>query len=140
MKLNAILLLTAILVLAPGVSAQQPAVDLSQQVDALLSKQVKKDAPGCAVGIIKAGQVVHKRGYGMANLDFDVPNSATTVFNVASMAKQFTAMSIALLVQQGKLSLDDDVRKYIPELPDYGTPITIAISRITRAASVITQI
>lgn len=61
----------------------------------------------------------------MANLDFNIANSPTTVFNVASMAKQFTAASVALLSQQGKISLDDDVRKYIPEVPDYGTPITI---------------
>jgi CubicO group peptidase (beta-lactamase class C family) len=61
----------------------------------------------------------------MANLDFNIPNSPATVFNVASMAKQFTAASIILLAQQKKISLDDDVRKYIPEIPDYGTPITI---------------
>lgn len=125
MKLERILLLTALLLLGPGVSAQQAAVDLSQQVDELVSKQVKKESPGCAVGVISAGRLVHARGYGLANLDFDIPNSSTTVFNVASIAKQFTAMSLALLAQQGKISLDDDIRKYVPEMPDYGTGITI---------------
>lgn len=61
----------------------------------------------------------------MANLDFNVPNSPTTVFNVASMSKQFTAASVALLAQQGKISLADNVRKYVPEIPDYGTPVTV---------------
>ena len=128
MKLKSILVLAAVLVLGPRVSAQGPsgtAVDLSQKVDELVSRQAKKDSPGCAVGVIRSGRIIHARGYGVANLDFDIPNSSTTVFNVASMAKQFTAMSIALLAQQGKISLDDDIRKYSPEIPDYGTPITI---------------
>jgi CubicO group peptidase (beta-lactamase class C family) len=128
MKLKKILLLTAVLVFGPGVSAQDPSnarVDLSRQVDELVSRHVKKESPGCAVAVIRSGRIIHERGYGMANLDFDIPNSPATVFNVASMAKQFTAMSVALLAQQGKLSLDDDIRKYIPEVPDYGTPITI---------------
>jgi CubicO group peptidase (beta-lactamase class C family) len=123
MKLKAIILVTAVLMLGPGVSAQ--VVDLSARVDDLFSKQAKKDSPGCAVAVIQSGRIVYKRGYGLANLDFDIPNSSTTVFNVASMAKQFTAMSVALLAQQGKISLDDDMRKYVPEIPDYGTPITI---------------
>jgi CubicO group peptidase (beta-lactamase class C family) len=61
----------------------------------------------------------------MANLDHGVPISSTSVFNIASVSKQFTAMSIALLARQGKLSLDDDIRKYLPELPQYQSPITI---------------
>ena len=125
MKLQRILLLTAMLVLGPGIYAQEPAFDLSPRVDELFAKQVKNDSPGCAIAVIQSGRIVYKRGYGLANLDFDIPNSSTTVFNVASMAKQFTAMSVALLVQQEKVSLDDDIRKYVPEIPDYGTRITI---------------
>ena len=128
MKLKKNLLLILVLMIGSRVSAQDPSnapVDLSRQVDELFSRHVKKESPGCAVAVIRSGRIVYERGYGMANLDFDIPNSPATVFNVASMAKQFTAMSIALLAQQGKISLDDDIRKYIPEIPDYGTPITI---------------
>jgi CubicO group peptidase (beta-lactamase class C family) len=81
--------------------------------------------PGCALSVIKDGQIVYKRGYGMADLDHDIPISSETVFHVASISKQFTAASIVLLAQQGKISLDDDVHKYITELPDFGVPITI---------------
>jgi len=74
---------------------------------------------------MKDGRIVYKHGYGMADLDHDVTITSSTVFHVASMSKQFTAASILLLVQQGKLSLDDDVRKYVPELPNFGSLITI---------------
>jgi CubicO group peptidase (beta-lactamase class C family) len=104
----------------------QPADDEpAKKVDAFLSQWDKNDMPGCAVGVVKDGRLVYKRGFGMANLDYDVPNTPSTLFNLASMSKQFTAMSIALLAQQGKLSLDDDIRKYVPELPKYDDAITI---------------
>jgi CubicO group peptidase (beta-lactamase class C family) len=74
---------------------------------------------------MKDRRIVYKHGYGMADLDHNVAITPSTVFHVASMSKQFTAAAILLLVQQGKLSLDDDVRKYIPELPDFGFTITI---------------
>jgi len=98
---------------------------VTKQVDKVFEKWDKPDSPGCALGIYKDGQIVYKRGYGMADLNDDVPITPATVFHVASMSKQFTAASIVLLAQQGKLSLDDDVRKYIPELPDFGELITI---------------
>ncbi len=81
--------------------------------------------PGCAVGISQKGSVVLKSGYGMADLERGVPISADTVFESGSVAKQFTAMTLMLLAQQGKVSLDDPLRKYLPEVPDYGTPLTI---------------
>lgn len=99
--------------------------DLTKQVDKVFEKWDKKDSPGCALGIYRDGQIVYERGYGMANLNDDVPITPATVFHVASMSKQFTAASILLLEQQGKLSLDDDVHKYIPELPDFGERITL---------------
>jgi CubicO group peptidase (beta-lactamase class C family) len=77
------------------------------------------------LGIYKDGSILYKHGYGMANLNDDIPITPATVFHVASISKQFTAASILLLVQQGKLSLDDDVQKYIPELPDFGERITL---------------
>ena len=123
-----LLLLVLSLALRPIVIAQElsgASTELSQKIDQLFSKYDKKDSPGCAVGVIRDGAVIYKRGYGMANLDSNMPNTPATVFNVASMAKQFTAASILLLAQRQKLSLDDDIRKYIPEIPDYGTPVTI---------------
>lgn len=81
--------------------------------------------PGCAVGVAEHGTVALKAGYGMADLERSVPVSADTVFESGSVAKQFTAMAILLLAQQGKISLDDPLRKYLPELPDYGPSPTI---------------
>jgi CubicO group peptidase (beta-lactamase class C family) len=77
------------------------------------------------LGVLRDGKFVYERGYGMANLDYDIPNSPRVVYYVGSDSKQFTAASIGLLVLDGKISLDDDIRKYVPEMPDYGTPITI---------------
>lgn len=104
----------------------QPADDESaKRVDAFLSQWDKNDMPGGAVGVVKDGRLVYKRGFGMANLDYDVPNTPSTLFNLASVSKPFTAFSIALLAQQGRLSLDDDIRKYVPEMPKYAETITI---------------
>ncbi len=99
--------------------------ETAKKVDAFLSQWDKNDMPGCAVGVVKDGKLVYKRGFGMANLDYDVPNTPSTLFNLASVSKPFTAFSIALLAQQGKLSLDDDIRKYVPELPKYDETVTI---------------
>jgi len=105
--------------------AQTLPPDVTKQVDKVFEKWDKPDSPGCAVGVYKDGQIVYKRGYGMADLNDDVPITPATVFHVASISKQFTAASIVLLAQQGKLSLDDDVHKYVPDLPDFGERITI---------------
>ena len=99
--------------------------DMAKQVDKVFAKWDRADSPGCALGVYRGGQVVYKRGYGMEDLNEDVHITPGTVFHVASMSKQFTAASIVLLAQQEKLSLDDEVRKYIPELPDFGQKITI---------------
>lgn len=95
------------------------------KVDRIFAAWDKPDSPGCALGVLRDGRFVYERGYGMANLDYDIPNSPKYVYYVGSDSKQFTAASIALLVLDGKIRLDDDIRKYIPEMPDYGTPITI---------------
>ena len=97
----------------------------AKKADEFLSQWDKKDMPGCGVGAVKDGQLVYKRGLGMANLDYDVPNTPSTLFNVASVSKAFTAASVVLLAQQGKLSLDDEVQKYIPEIPKYEYPVTL---------------
>lgn len=97
----------------------------AKKADEFLSQWDKNDMPGCSVGAIKDGKLIYKRAFGMANLDYNVPNTTTTLFNLASASKPFTAMSIALLSQQGKLSLDDDIRKYLPEIPQYDQTVTI---------------
>lgn len=117
-----ILFLLASVAAPPGISAQES--DLSAKVDALFS-DYGSGTPGCAVGVTHRGKVVHSKGYGMANLDLEVPISPTSVFYIASVSKQFTAAVTIFLASDGLISLDDDIRKYIPELPDYGTPITI---------------
>jgi len=98
---------------------------LASRIDSVFSRYSRRDAPGCALGVFQDGRSAYEKGYGSANLEFDAPITPTTPFISGSVAKQFTAAAIALLVEQGRLSLDDDVRKYIPELPDYGARITI---------------
>ncbi len=111
--------------LATAVSAQAPASpSLTSQVDEIFST-FKADGPGCAVAVYQHGTVVLAKGYGSANLEYGVPITPTTPFIVGSLSKQFTAAAIALLVEEKRLALTDDVRKYVPELADYGTPITI---------------
>ena len=95
------------------------------KIDSIFARFDHRDSPGCIVGVSRAGKVVFEKGYGMADLERDVPITPASIFHVASISKQFTAMAILLLEQQGKLSIEDDVRKYIPELPDYGKRITL---------------
>jgi CubicO group peptidase (beta-lactamase class C family) len=95
------------------------------EVDRLFAQWDKTNSPGAAVVIVKDGAVVYQHGYGCANLEYHIPNTPQTRFDVASVAKQFTGLSVAMLVQQGKLSLDDDIRKYLPDVPDFGKPITL---------------
>src|SRR5262245_24102513 len=84
---------------------------LNEKVDKLFAQWDKPDSPGCALGVIKDGKFVYKRGYGSANLDYNAPLSPESVFYIASTSKQFTAASILLLVRRGKVLLDDDIRK-----------------------------
>jgi len=97
----------------------------SAQVDDIFKEFAAPGSPGCTIGAYQGSRVVHRGAYGMANLDHDVRLSPSSVFHVASVSKQFTAAAILLLAADGKLSLDDEVRKFIPELPDFGQRITI---------------
>lgn len=106
-------------------SATPDAAQLTRKVDELFAGWDRGDAPGCALAVIEGGRIVYSRGYGMAQLEHGVRITPDTVFNVASVSKQFTAASVALLARQGRLSLDDGVRKYVPELPAHAEPITI---------------
>ncbi|MDQ4081024.1 MAG: serine hydrolase [Gemmatimonadota bacterium] len=117
-------LLVAVVITQSGGTRVLVAQDSVARVDSAFSRFGPK-TPGCSVGVSRHGRTVLARAYGMANLEYDVPNSTETVFEAGSVAKQFTAAAVLLLAQQGKLSLDDQVRKHIPELPDYGAPLTI---------------
>jgi CubicO group peptidase (beta-lactamase class C family) len=99
--------------------------DIPAAIDKVFERWNRPDSPGCAVGVSHRGTVVHTRGYGMANLEYGVRIRPETIFESGSVAKQFTAAAVVLLSLDGKLSLDDPVRKYVPELPDFGTPILI---------------
>jgi CubicO group peptidase (beta-lactamase class C family) len=110
---------------AAAKAAPQPPQKQQQQVDALFAKWQRPDTPGAVVEVIQDGKVVLNKAYGMADLERNVPMTAATGMTVGSMSKQFTAFSIQLLAQDGKLSLDDDIRKYVPEVPDFGHTITI---------------
>ena len=109
---------------AAGSQTASAPSNIAADVDRVFAKWTSS-TPGCAVGVAVAGQPVLARAYGMADLEHDVPNTPDTIFESGSVAKQFTAMAILLLVKDGKLSLDDPVRTHIPELPDYGMPLTI---------------
>ena len=110
---------------ATTVAAQPGARSAERQVDTLFAKWTRPGMPGAVVGVIRDGKVVLSKAYGLADLERNVPMTPATVFTAGSMSKQFTAFSIHLLAQDGKLSLDDDIRKYVPEVPDFGARITI---------------
>jgi CubicO group peptidase (beta-lactamase class C family) len=113
-----------VLFLLPGFAvAQTP--DLAAKVDEIFAEWRSLESPGCTVAVAEKGRTLLSRAYGMADLEHDIPITTSTVFEAGSVSKQFTAAAVLLLVQQGKLALSDDVRKYVPELPDYGKPIKI---------------
>ncbi|MFC2164426.1 serine hydrolase domain-containing protein [Acidobacteriota bacterium] len=99
--------------------------ELTDKIDALFKEWDRKDSPGAALGLFQDGRIVYARGYGMANLDYNTPITPQSVFRVGSVSKQFTAMCIALLAEQGKIALDDDIRKYLPEMSIFNPPVTI---------------
>ena len=96
----------------------------TEQLDLLFAAWDRPDSPGCALAVYREGEIVYQRGYGMAHLEHGVPIVPQTVFHVASISKQVTALAVALLAREGRLALDDDVRRYVPELPA-GPAITL---------------
>lgn len=96
----------------------------AEKIDAIFSDYDNNDTPGCAVGVVQDGDLIFAKGYGMADLEHDVPITSKSAFNVGSVSKQFTAFAVALMADEGKLSLDD-IRKWIPEVPDFGHTIKI---------------
>ena len=118
-------LLFMALLFAVPLFAQSPGPETTAAIDSLFKTWQQPGHPGGVVGILQDGKLVLSRAYGLASLEYEVPIDTATVFNVGSVSKQFTAFSIVLLAQQGKLSLDDDIRKHLPELPDFGAVITL---------------
>jgi CubicO group peptidase (beta-lactamase class C family) len=120
--------LAILLPLAGTLPAQPPSPDtkaLQAKTDKLFERWDKTTSPGLALAVVKDGKVVHQRGYGMANLEWGLSISTATVFLIASLSKHFTVFCILLLAQGGRLNLDDDVRKHVPEVPDFGKKITV---------------
>jgi CubicO group peptidase (beta-lactamase class C family) len=106
------------------VAAQVPA-DHAVRVDEIFAAWDLATSPGCAVGVAWDGLTVLERAYGMANLEFGIPNTPNTIFEAGSVSKQFTAAATMLLDMEGRISIDDDIRDYVPEVPDYGETVTI---------------
>jgi CubicO group peptidase (beta-lactamase class C family) len=121
---RAIAALVVLCVVSTSLPAQL-AAPVRRGIDSVFLHLDRTDAPGCAVGVSERGRMVYTRGYGMADLQHRIAIGPQSIFHVASVSKQFTAIAVALLAEEGRLSLDDDVRKYVPELPAYEAPITI---------------
>lgn len=105
-----------------ALTAQDARID---QVDTIMAAWHRTDSPGCALAVIQDGEIVHRKGYGMANLEHSIPITPETVFYAGSVSKQFVTTSILLLQEQGRISIDDPVQKYFPEIPTYNRPITL---------------
>src|SRR6266852_5718955 len=124
-KTTSVILASLLLPGAPASFARNSDEKSAAAVDEVFGDLTKAGSPGCALGVYRDGKIVYAKGYGLANLEENVAITPQTVFDIGSTSKQFTAASILLLEKQGKLSINDDVRKYIPELPDYGQKVTI---------------
>ena len=132
-RVAAALALVLSLLPALEISAQSPpasaqpvdSASLVSRIDSVFAPWRGTDRPGCAVAVSHRGQVIVERAYGMADIESSVPMTPNTVVHAASLAKQVTALSVLLLARDGKLSLDDDVRRWLPELPYDRTPITV---------------
>jgi CubicO group peptidase (beta-lactamase class C family) len=115
---------TLLLFLLCSASLAEPQ-SVADKVDAIFAEWNTTSSPGCALAVVKDGRIVYQHGYGMANLELGIAITPESVFDIGSVSKEITAMAMLLLVQDGKISLDDNIRKYLPEIPDYGNPITI---------------
>ncbi|MDC8831516.1 serine hydrolase domain-containing protein [Alteromonas gilva] len=115
------------LIVCSSVMASAPlsASVLNDKVDAIMNEVIEPGAPGCNVGIIHQGQFIHKAGYGMSNLELDVPLNGTQVHRMGSVSKQFAAMAVQLLASEGKINLDADIHTYLPELREYESKVTV---------------
>jgi CubicO group peptidase (beta-lactamase class C family) len=120
-------LLTVLLAAAAPAHAQAPPLSAAQvaRIDSVFIGWNSTASPGCALGVSYRDQLVLERAWGMAELEHRVPNTPATIFEAGSVSKQFTTAAVILLALDGKLSLDEDIRRHVPEVPDYGAPITV---------------
>jgi CubicO group peptidase (beta-lactamase class C family) len=95
------------------------------EIDVIMHELIKANEPGAAVAVVQAGEVIHRQGYGLANVEWEIPIQPDTVFRLASLTKQFTATAIMLLQEQGKLTVDDLLTEFLPEYPTSGHEITV---------------
>jgi CubicO group peptidase (beta-lactamase class C family) len=121
MKTYALILIVLLTCIACG---QKSNPNHEQEVDALVAPVIEPGA-GVTIAVAEGEKILFSKGYGLANPEYDIPNTPGTIFHVASVSKQFTAFAMTLLADQGKISLDDDIRKHLPELHDFGHKITI---------------
>lgn len=96
-----------------------------EKIDALFSSAIAADVPGCSVGVIDNGELVLQRGYGLSNLEYSLPLTGNNVHRIASVSKQFTAMAVLLLAEEGRIDLQEDIRRYLPELTQYGAKVSV---------------
>jgi len=120
-----LLVLSLLLIAMPGWSHGQVSDSLAKKIDRVFSEWDKTNSPGCELAVLKNGKVIYTRGYGMSNLEYSIAIAPASIFHVASISKQFTGACIQRLALEGRLSLNDDVRKWIPEVPDFGYTITL---------------
>lgn len=120
MKLTVLILTTAL-----SFSLSVNAATLSKQIDKLMSEAISASSPGCNIGVIDQGVFIHKAGYGLSNMELGIPLNGTQIHRMASVSKQFTAMAVLLLAEEGKIKLDDDIRNYLTELREYKGVVTI---------------
>ena len=114
------------LMLSGGAAGQTyPQTELTAEVDELFAEWDTEDSPGAAVGVFKDGRIVYARGFGVANLDYGIPITPQSVVRIGSISKQFVAMCIAILAEQGRISFDDDIRAYLPQMRQYEETVTI---------------
>jgi CubicO group peptidase (beta-lactamase class C family) len=122
MRFRSAILMTA--AAAPALAQGRLPDSVTRRIDSVFAR-FTPDGPGCEMGVFQNGHIAYDKGYGLANIEYGVPLTPATPMIMGSVSKQFTAASIALLVEQGRLSLSDEVHTYVPELADYGKPITI---------------
>ena len=120
-------LMQTFIIAATGLLTSSAFADTPERVaiDQVFADYDSTRSPGCSMAIYRDGEIAYARGYGMANLEYGIANGPNTVFRIGSTSKQFTAMAIALLAEQGALSLDDDIHKFFPEMPNYSEPVTV---------------
>jgi len=125
MRLTPAAVLLAVHLCGGAALAQGTSDPRAARVDSLFAEYDRTPSPGLALAVVRDGRVLLRRGYGLADVEHRVPITPSTVFDVASLSKQFTGLAVAMLVTEGKVGLRDDIRRYVPELANFGRPITV---------------